>query len=270
MKRYGRRARILAGGTDLMPALKRGEVDAEYVISINSVPGLDALEYDEGRGLRIGARVTYSQLLSSTAVREQYPVLVEAAQQVGGVQVRNLATIAGNLCHAAPSADMAPPLLVLAARVEIIGPGGSRSLDLEEFFRGPNRSALKAREMLAGLVVPALDGAWGASYLKLGQRSAMEIALVGVAAAVKKGNGRCQEARIALGAVAARPIRARKAEESLAGKELTAEVIAQAAKLAARSARPISDVRCSARYRREMVMVLTRRALARAWERASS
>lgn len=270
LKRYGRRARILAGGTDLIPAFKRGEVDAEFIISINFVPGLDGLEYDVRHGLRIGARVTYSQLLSSTVIRERYPVLAEAAWQVGGVQVRNLATIAGNLCHAAPSADMAPPLMVMGARAEIIGLGDDRSLNLEQFFRGPSRSALKAKEMLAGLVVPALDGAWGTSYHKLGQRSAMEIALVGVAAAIKKVDGRCGEARIALGAVAPRPIRAKKAEESLAGKELTAELIAKAAKLAAASARPISDVRCSAQYRREMVTVLTRRVLASAWERAKS
>lgn len=267
LKRHGKNAKVLAGGTDLVPLLKRKEIAPEYIISINSVPGLKYIERD-GDGLKIGAGATYADLLSSSVVRERYPALVDAARDVAAVQVRNLGTIGGNLCHAAPSADMAPPLIVLAAKAEIAGPRGGRTLPLEDFFRGPNRTVLKNNEMLVAIHVPAPGAGFGAAYLKLGARRAMEIALVGVAASVRLKDGLCQEARIALGAVAPKPIRAIKAEQVLVGKGLSSEVIEEAAAQAAKEAKPISDVRCSADYRKQMVRVLARRALNKAWERA--
>lgn len=268
LKRHGKNAKVLAGGTDLVPLLKRKELAPEYIISINSVPGLKGITQDGQGGLKIGAATTYAELLSSSIVRDRYPALVDAAQDVAAAQVRNLGTIGGNLCHAAPSADMSPPLIILGAKAEIAGPKGRRTIPLEEFFRGPNRTALKANEMLVAIQVPSPGPGAGAAYLKLGARRAMEIAMVGVAAWVRLKDGLCQEARIALGAVAPKPIRAIKAEQLLWGKGLSSEVIGEAAAQAAKEAKPISDVRCSADYRRQMVRVLAGRALNKAWERA--
>ena len=203
----------------------------------------------------------------STVVRNQSEIVVDGAKLVGSVQIRNLATIGGNLCNAAPSADVAPPLIAAGAYAEILGSGGHRSIALEDFFAGPRRTVLVSGEILLGVRIPDSDAPSGGHYLRHTPRQEMDIAVVGVGATVTLERGRCQSARIVLGAVAPTPIRAKLAERSLIGQELSLDVVREAARIAADEARPIDDVRGSATYRRHLVDVLTQRAVSIAWNR---
>jgi carbon-monoxide dehydrogenase medium subunit len=242
----------------------------QAVVDIKRIAGFDELRLDAKSGLTIGAAVTMHQLEQHAAARRQYPAVVQGAEVVGSVQIRNRATLVGNVCNAAPSADTAPPLLALGARVRIAGPGGRRSLLLENFFTGPGQTALKPGELVTAVQVPPPQGRSGSAYVRHTTREAMDIAAVGVGVALRLGRrgAVCEEIAIALGAVAPTPMRARQAEKLLRGQELTPERIAAAAECAAGEARPISDVRASAGYRRELVRVLTQRMIAAAREDA--
>lgn len=265
-------ARAIAGGTDLLLEMRRGEVRPTRLVDVTEVPALRQIEVRAGRGMRIGAAVTMRMLEREATIAQRFLMLREAAGQIGSVQIRNLATLGGNLCNAAPSADMAPPLLALGARAIIAGRSGEREVALEEFFLGPGETVLERGELLVALEVESLPGKGGCCYQRITTRRAMDIAFVGVASAISldEEGGKCLEARIALGAVAPTPIRAREAERALAGSELSEEVIEAAARGAAEAAKPISDVRASADYRREMVRVLARRTLLRCLEAAQA
>jgi len=255
--RYEGRAQPLAGGTDLLVEIKEQLRRADCVVNIKKIPGMAELSYDARAGLRIGALVTARELELSAFVLEKYPNMVQAARELGSIQVRNRATIVGNICRASPSADTAPPLIADGALVRIHGLSGERSVLLEEFFAGPGKTVLAPGELVTGLVVPPPAPRTGKVYLKHGRRKAMELATVGVAVSLTLNS----EARIVLGAVAPTPIRARRAEDSLRNRALDDALIEEAAQAAADESRPISNVRASAEYRREMVRVLTRRAL---------
>jgi len=261
---YDGEGRALAGGTDLLIRMKRGQWTPRAVVSLNRIAGLNDIALNGE--LKLGARVTLNQLIRSPIIREHFPVLASTARTMAGVQVRTLATVGGNLCNASPSADMVPPLMALNARAVIVGLDGERVVPLDEFFVGPGKAVLQPGEILRELLVPRCDDAMRASYNKLEHRQAMDIAMVGVSVAVKIRNlefgiRNCEDARIVLGAVAPTPLRAKRAEEILRGNELTQERIDEAARVAAEEAKPIDDVRSSAWYRREMVEVLTRRQL---------
>lgn len=257
-------ARVLAGGTDLMIRMKRKQWTPRAVVSLNRIGGMQEIVMNGE--LRLGARVTLNQLDRSALIREHFPVLAATARGMAGVQVRSLATLGGNLCNASPSADMAPPLIALNARAVLVGPGGERVVPLDEFFVGPGRAALEPGEILRECLVPRPNGSGRVSYLKLEHRAAMDIALVGVGLALEireqtSETKLCSAVRIVLGAVAPTPRRARRAEDLLQGTVISEERIRHAAHLAAQEASPIDDVRSSARYRRQMVEVLTRRQL---------
>lgn len=261
---YGQQARVLAGGTDLLLRLKAGQWRPRYVVNIKRIPGLDEISFDPARGLRLGTLVTAAALARSAVVRAHYPALTQGAGVMASVQIRNLATVGGNLCNAAPSADLAPPLMALDGEAVIVGPQGRRRLSLDAFFRGPGQTALAPGELLVAVEAPPPPPGSAAVYLKNSPRRAMDIAVVGVAVAITRSPGsdlHCEDIRIVLGAVAPTPLRARQAEALLRGREITEENIAQAARTAAQEARPIDDVRGSAWYRRRMVEVLTRRGL---------
>jgi carbon-monoxide dehydrogenase medium subunit len=260
LDQHGKDARLLAGGTDLVPGMRAGRQKPGHVINIKRIDGLRRLEAN-GEGLTIGALVSIADLMRSPAVRKDYPALLEAAASMAAVQIRNLATVGGNLCNASPAADLAPPLIALNAEVEIAGRNGSRWLSVMDFFQGPGRSALAAGEMLIGIRVPKPEPDQRSIYLKMAPRGAMDIAVVGIAVALTKGNGVCHEARIVMGAVGPTPLRAGKAEKILNGQFIQAERIQQAARLAADESRPIDDVRASAWYRKTVAETLTRRAL---------
>lgn len=271
LRKLGEKAYPLAGGTDLIAKMKARHLSPEHVISLRGLKGLNFIKRT-GRSVRIGALTPLRDIEKSPLLSDGFQMLRSAAREVGSVQIRNVGTIGGNLCNASPSADTAPPLMALRAEAKIIGPRGGRRIPLEDFFAGPGRTALRRGELLSEIYVPLPGPGTGSVYIKLGVRRAMDIAIVGVAALITLDprDRTCRLARIALGAVAPTPIRAFKAEELLAGKALDDDLIERAAALASRAAKPITDVRASADYRREMVEVLTRRALKTALREAES
>ncbi len=263
----GSEAKLLAGGTDLLPQLKNGLLKPACVVDLSGVERVRILKSDAG-GLHVGAAVSARTLERDATTQKTYTLLAESGALVGSVQVRNLATLGGNLCNAAPSADMAPPLLALDAEAVIVGPKGERRVPFTDFFTGVRRTVLAPDEILLEIVVPAPGARSGGHYLRHTPRRELDIAVVGVASQLTLSNGVCSKARIALAAVAPVPLRARAAEQALEGKPVTPEAIERAAELALGAAKPISDQRGSADYRRHLVRVLTRRTLRTALTRA--
>jgi CO/xanthine dehydrogenase FAD-binding subunit len=270
LSEHGDKARVIAGGTDLLVIMKTKEVTPQYVIGLRSIPNMDYIRADP-KGLRIGALATLESLAESSVIRERFPFLADAAGKMATAQVRNMGTIGGNLCNAAPSADTAPSLICLGAMAKLAGPRGERVVPVEEFFAGPGKTVLKAGEILAEIQLPNQPAHTGGAYLKL-SRLAVDLAVVGVAAlvALEGKGGTCKEARIALGAVAPTPIRAKKAEAVLQGKKINDGLIEEAGRIAAEEARPITDVRGSAFYRSEVIKVLTKRVIRQAAQQAKS
>jgi carbon-monoxide dehydrogenase medium subunit len=266
----GPQSKLLAGGTDLLPQLKNGLLKPARVIDLSGVARLRTIEAGNGKGIRIGSAVTARTLELDRAVRASYLSLAESGALVGSVQVRNLATLGGNICNAAPSADMAPPLLALDAEAVISGPKGERRMPITTFFTGVRRTVLAPDEILVELVLPNPGSHSGGNYLRHTPRRELDIAVVGVASQITLANGVCTKARIALAAVAPVPLRATAAEQSLEGQAVTPDRIKRAADLAVEAARPISDQRGSADFRRHLVRVLTRRTLTTALARASA
>jgi carbon-monoxide dehydrogenase medium subunit len=264
----GGEAKLVAGGTDLLPQLKNGLLKPAYVVDLSGVSALKALSSANGAGLRLGSAVTARAIELDPQIRARYASLAESGALVGSVQVRNLATVGGNLCNAAPSADMAPPLLALDAEALIVGPKGERRVPLAAFFVGVRKTVLAADELLLELVVPSPGPRSGGHYLRHTPRRELDIAVVGVASQLTLRDGVCGNARIALASVAPTPVRAVAAETALVGQPVTPALIERAAELAIDAARPISDQRGSADYRRHLVRVLTRRTLTVALERA--
>jgi CO/xanthine dehydrogenase FAD-binding subunit len=269
----GPRAGVVAGGTDLVVAARGGRKPLpEAIVSIDRLPGLAGLAATPDGGLRIGVLVTHADLEHSDLVRGRWSALSDSAALVGSPATRHVGTLGGNLCNASPAMETGSPLLVFDASVELRSAAGSRTLPLAAFITGPGRSALAPGELLLAVVVPAPPaGRFGSAYLRLEYRAAMEIAVVGAAALVAlDGEGRCTEARIAITAVAPTVIRVDAAERIVRGHAPTAEILAAAALAAGEAARPIDDVRASARYRSAMVPVIVRRALEAALVRAGT
>jgi carbon-monoxide dehydrogenase medium subunit len=269
LAKRGPDTKVVAGGTDLLPQLKNGVLKPGWVVDLSAVAELRAISDAPDRGLRIGASVTARELELDARVRSRFPALAESAAMVGSVQVRNLATLGGNLCNAAPSADMAPPLLALDAEAVIAGPSGQRRVSMASFFLGVRRTVLAPGELLLEIVVPAQGAQSGGNYLRHTPRRELDIAVVGVASQVTLTGGKCTRARIALAAVAPVPLRATDAEQALVGQPLTPQQIERAAELASGAARPIDDHRGSIEFRNHLVRVLTRRTLTTALQRAS-
>jgi CO/xanthine dehydrogenase FAD-binding subunit len=262
LDRYGEKAKVLAGGTDLLVSLRSGLLHPVCLIDISGIPPLRQVTEDRD-WLRIGAGVSLAEIESSDLLQERVPLLLDAVRTIGVSQTRNLGTLGGNLASGVPSADTAPPLLALEASVIIVSSKGMRTLPLLEFFRGPKETALTAGEILAEVLIPREERTEAGKYLKLGRRKALSLALVGVAVRVEidRDRGRFQDVRIALGAVSPTPIRAKGGEEFLKGKGFRIEVIEEGARRVSEEARPIDDFRASADYRKEMVRVLTRRGV---------
>lgn len=255
----GKKAHVLAGGTDLIPRLRDRSKDAEYIIDLAGA-GLNQLVFEKDQ-LRIGALVTFATLCRHPEVRDQVPAIAEAAVKVGAAQTRNLATIGGNLCEGVPSNDSAPALLVLDAKFRLQAKDTDRMVPAEQFFVGPRRTLLQPGEIMTEIVVPLEDGL-KSNFLRFGRRRAMSLSVVSAAAGVAvRENREISTARIALGAVAPVPLRAHKAEQVLWGQKTTPEILAEAASVAATEISPISDMRGSAEFRRSLAAVLVRRVL---------
>lgn len=262
LSQYKGTAKVIAGGTDLIPKLKRREINTpEYIIDLKGLSGLDYIKYDEGNGLSFGALATIHAVETSPLIRSKFGILSQAAESMASNLVRNRGTIAGNICNAVPSADTAPALLTLAAQLRLISQKGNRIVNIEEFFTGPNKTVLTDDELLQEIQLPNPPLNSRGIYLKLTPKRAMDLAIVGVAVVVVPEDSICKDIRIALGAVAPTPIRAKQAESIVRGQKFDDELIEKAAQIAADEAHPISDHRASAEHRREMVKVLTRRAI---------
>ena len=266
--RFGAEASFLAGGTDLIVQIERGRIAPRHVVGLHRVPGLTGIEVN-GR-IVLGARVTHRSLERAPELAGALRCLIEGAEVIGGHQVRNVATVGGNLVNASPAADLAPCLLALDGTVTLVGPGGERELPVERFLLGPNRTARRPDELLTRVSLPALPARAATAFLKAGRRRAMEISVVCVAARLTLDASleRCLEARVALGAVAPTAVRAHQAERALEGQPVGGEAFRRAAEAAQEACRPIDDVRASAAFRQHLVGVLVRRALARCVERA--
>lgn len=265
---WGTRAKLLAGGVDLVSRMRRRKIEPECVVSIQAITGLNYVQNDGGKGLRIGALATLRSAELSPRVRNDYIPLWEAVHQIASVQVKTMATMVGNLCVASPASDVAPALIALGAELKIAGPASERTVPVENFFVGTGQTILKPGEMVTELSVPSLPAGTVGAFLKLA-RTATDIAKINVAVTLRLKDNRCEEARIVLGAVAPTVIRARKAEASLKGADLDTGVIRAAAELAGGEVKPITDVRSTAEYRKEMVKVLVKRAIEKALARSN-
>lgn len=263
LAKYNGKAKLIAGGTDLVTQMRQKQTRPQFVIDMTSIPGLSYIDYDDKQGLKIGALTPIRSLEMSAELRQYYPAIAQAAGQLGSVAIRNVATLGGNLCNAAPSAETAPSLIASGAKARTAGPDGERVVPLEDFFTGPGGTILKTGELLIEIQAPAPSPFTKGVYLKHGIRGSIDLAIVGVAVVLTRDakNKACQNIKIALGAVAPTPMRARNAEQMISGKIIDETLISNSAQAASEEARPISDVRASAPYRKEMVKVFTRRAL---------
>jgi carbon-monoxide dehydrogenase medium subunit len=261
-------ARALAGGTDLLIQMKERGRPVPLLVSLRRVEELSSL--NTNGQLEIGAMVTCGEVAWSEAIGRGWPGLVDGADLVGSVQIRNKGTIGGNVCNAAPSADVVPALIVLGATARIVGADGERSLPLQDVFRGPGQTVVGPGELLAGLTVPKAAAGSGSAYLRHVPRREMDIAVVGVGVQLQlDGDGRTvKDARVCLASVAPTPIRSPRAEQALIGSQLNDDALRRAGEGAAADARPISDVRATADYRRALLEVYTRRVGQIAYQRA--
>ncbi|MCB2189187.1 MAG: xanthine dehydrogenase family protein subunit M [Deltaproteobacteria bacterium] len=266
---HGEQAAVIAGGTDLLVNLKHKNVSPRHLVGLEMLGELQTIGA-EGGFLLLGPRLTASTLAGSDRLRGSARALALGASVLGSPQVRNRATVGGNVCNARPAADMSVPLLALEASVLLRSRSGQREVPLAEFFLGPGSTARRSEELLVGIKVPAAAEGSGGGYQKLGLRKALEIALVNVAAVLTlEGDGKTiKTAQVALGSVAPTPILSPGASQALAGQAAGPQAFAEAGRAAAADARPIDDHRGSAEYRRQMVEVLTGRALAQAWQAA--
>src|SRR6202047_4572187 len=260
------KVKIIAGGTDLLADLKFTTHGPDVVVDISRAEDLKNINITD-QGLSIGALVTHTQIMRSPLIRQLFPALVDAAHTIGAVQTRNLGTLGGNLVTAVPSMDSGPTLMALEAIVTIAGNGGRRQVPLSEFFVGPRKTVLKPDELLAEIIIPRENLGKPTHFLKFGLRKGQALALVNVAASIwiDWDKNVFIAPRISLGAVAPKVIRAPKAEAYLEGRTVTHEAMAEAGRIASTDARPITDFRASAEYRRDLVAVLTKRALEAAY-----
>ena len=256
-------ARALAGGTDLIVQMREGRRAVGHVVDLKRVPELTAIAVAADGSLRFGAAASVAALAAHATVAAKFPAMIEAGRMIGSWQIQSRASLGGNICNASPSADAVPALMELGATAELTGKGGRRSLALEALILGPGKTALVPGEILAAIRVPAPAARSAAKYVRFTPRREMDIAVVGAGAWLRLAeDGSVAEARIALAAVGPTPLRATAAEKRLMGEKPTAALLAEAGRLAAADARPISDTRGSADYRRALVKVLAARALA--------
>lgn len=266
----GDRARVLAGGTDILVQVREGRRDVDLLVDVKNIPEVNELSFQPEQGARLGAAVPCYRVCEHADLARAYPGLIDAASLIGGVQIQSRASVGGNVCNASPAADTVPALIAHEAICTVAGPNGVRKVPVERFFTGPGRTVLERGEFLLRLRLPPPRPSSGARYLRFIPRNEMDIAVVGVGAALTldENQARCTEARVALAAVAPTPLLVPEAGAALADDALSDALIDKAAALAQAAARPISDLRGDAEYRRHLVGVLTRRALRAAVARA--
>lgn len=263
LERFGAKAKVLSGGTDIIAKMKSGLLSPEVLISLKKLENLKKIDYVSGKGVVIGALSTHNDLVNSKILNDKYLSVSEAAHNMASNQIRNIGTVGGNLCNAVPSADLPPILIALGATIKLVGTKGERVMLLEDLFTGPMKTVIAENEILTEIVIPD-QSSTGSNYIKFGLRRSGALAVVGIAVALTVNGGTITEAKIAIGAAAPTPIRAREAEKSLQGKTISDDLLAGAGVIASAESKPISDIRGSAEYRRDLIRVLTRRALQKA------
>jgi xanthine dehydrogenase FAD-binding subunit len=270
LQERGDKARCLAGGTDIIVQVREHRRDVDVLVDIKQIPELNALTYSAREGLRVGAAVPCYQIYENQEIAKAYPGLIDAVSLIGGIQIQSRASLGGNLCNSSPAADTIPPLIVLEAMCVIAGPKGQREVPVEKFCTGPGKNALDRGEFLVSLRLPPPKPLSGAAYQRFIPRNEMDIAVVGVGAAVTldEKKAKCSSARIALAAVAPTPLLVPEADAALVGSDLSEAAIAKAAAIAQAAAKPITDMRGDADYRRHLVGVLLRRVVHTAVARA--
>jgi CO/xanthine dehydrogenase FAD-binding subunit len=266
---YGAKAKILAGGTDLLVELKHAVHDPEMIVDVSRLRELKDIAVKDD-GLHIGALATHGDIMASPIIRDMFPALVDAAHSIGAVQTRNLGTLGGNLITCVPSMDSGPTLMALEASVTVASAAGQRRMPLAELFVGPRKTSLKLGDLLVDIVIPKGNLNKLAAFEKFGLRKGQALALVNAAAAFFIDKGKFSAPRISLGAVAPVVIRAPKAEAYLEGRKIGDEAMAEAGRIASTEAKPISDFRASAGYRRDLIAVLVKRALGNALARTTA
>jgi carbon-monoxide dehydrogenase medium subunit len=262
IKENGAGGRFLAGGTDLVIAMKEKGLLPKYIVDLKRLPGLGGIRENSDGSISLGALTTLREIETSALILKKYPFLAQSAAEVGSIQIRNRATIGGNMANASPSADTSPALMALGATATIASASGERKMAVEEFFKGPGQNAISSEEILTEVTIPKTGNNLVGEYIKFSPREMMDLAYVGVATIYNlAGDRKCTGVRIVLGAVAPTPIRAKRAEAALEGQVLSEALAAKVGQIAADEAKPISDVRSSADYRRAMVSTMTKRAL---------
>ena len=270
MASHGDRARVIAGGTDILVQLRGGRRSADLLVDVKAIPELNEISYSPQNGLVLGAAIPCYRIYQNQAVASAYPGLMDAASLIGGIQIQGRATIGGNICNAAPSGDSIPPVIVLGGVCHIAGPNGNRQIAAEEFCTAPGQNALQTGEILVSINLPPPQAHSGANYLRFIPRNEMDIAVVGVGTSIvlDASGQNFVSARIALASVAPTPVLARDAGDSLAGKPVSEASIQEASEKAMADAKPINDMRGTIRQRVHLVGVMTRRTLNNAVARA--
>ncbi len=262
MESRGERTRYIAGGTDILVKIKEKKVFPDFLISLRHIPELAYIRYEEARGiLRIGSMTTHRMLEKSLLIRRRYPILSDAVDNIGSVQIRNVATIGGNIVNAIPSADGAIPLITLGAQIRMRGSKGDRAMELVDFFIGPGQTLLEHGEIVLEFVIPRLPSHTGMAYCKHTRRAAMELPILGVAVllSLEDDGITCREARIGLGVLAPTPMRALNAEKILKGEKVEDDLLEKAGKVTAEECKARDSVRAEAWYRKAVVEVLVKR-----------
>jgi len=261
LRKYGKDAQLMAGGTDLLLRLRRGVTNAKVVVGLKNIKELNFIAFHRETGLTIGATALLADVAAHPDIRRHYPGIASAARGTANVQVRNMGTVIGNLCNASPSADNAPMLLVLDGSLNMIGPDGERQLALNRFFKGPGVTALGKQEIVISVNVPVPEAHTGTAYLSLSARGQVDCTAVGVGVKLTMAGEKCKDVKIAVGACAPVPMRVPEIEKMLNGHILSETRMEKAANDIAETMQPINDVRASASYRTKVVGVLVKRAL---------
>ncbi len=270
LNEYGERAKLLAGGTDILVQTRTGRFDLDALIDLKHLPETTNLDFGD-EGLVLGSAVPCYQIYENPEIAAAYPGITDAASLIGGIQIQSRASLGGNLCNATPSADGICPLIVHYAKANVVSKDGSRSIPVEDFCTGPGQNILTKGEFLVSIEVPAPRSGFGSAYERFIPRNEMDIAVAGVASSVQLNtDGSIESARIALAAVGPIPILVVAANEFLVGKQPNDQIFSEAANLAAEAASPIDDMRGDVQFRRKLVNVLTKRTLSTSLSRARS
>ncbi|MBN1849069.1 MAG: xanthine dehydrogenase family protein subunit M [Deltaproteobacteria bacterium] len=265
----GEGAMVMAGGTDLLIKIQRGLLKTQTLIDLQKIESIHDITFDKDKGLSIGAMARLNDVANHPVIKEKFPAVSEAALATANVQIRNMGTVVGNLCNAAPSADNAPVLMAMGAVVNLVRSNGERQIPLEAFFQGPGLTVIQKGEIVTSVFVPTPPAGSGASYQHISARGKVDISAVCVGVMLTMKGKTCQTARIVLGAVAPVPMRALRAEKVIEGNPISKEVLEKAGIEASKECKPISDLRAAAEYRKILVGVLTARAVNEAAKRAS-